>query len=68
MKTPFKTNQLWRTPITGDIMIFYVDEVGLTCVLFRIEDDIKGTCIWHMDPSALSGFAAAGESRDCTNR
>jgi hypothetical protein len=55
MKTPFKTNQLWRSPTTADIMIFYVDEVGLTWVLFRTKD-IKGTCIWHMGPSALSGF------------
>jgi hypothetical protein len=58
MRKPFNTNQLWRSA-SGKTLIFYVDEVGLTWVLFRTKD-IKGTCIWHMGPSALSGFVGCG--------
>jgi len=55
MKTSFKTGQLWKSP-TGVIVIFYVDEVRLTWVLFRTKDKTRGTYVWHMGPSALSGF------------
>jgi hypothetical protein len=54
MRTP-NTNQLWRNPFTKEIVIYYVDEVCLTWVIFSTKD-AKGIRDWHMGPSALSGL------------